>query len=130
MEFHLKYYVPQHRKRGCLVLTRADVWRDPEEASPTMDKPWPSPLRQPPSATTYLQDLRPDDASDQAWRIPPDLVAQLSPEARSSSWPGIPEFSRILGDRAGTVMRAYRKPEEFPYPWYSQITPFGDSSGG
>ena len=127
MEFHLKNYVPQHRKRGCLVLTRLDVWRHPEDTLPDMDHPWPRPLRPPPPATAYLEALCPDNASDLAWRVPPDLVAQLSPEARSPSWPGIPEFTRVLGDRAGTVMRAYGKPEEFPYPWYSQITPFGDS---
>ncbi len=126
MEFNLKYSVPEHRKRGCLVLTLADAWRDPEGTSPPMDKPWPSPLRPPPSATSYLQVLNPEDVNDQTWRVPADLVDQLSPGARSPSCPGIPEFTRILGDRAETVMRAYGKPEEFPYPWYSQITPFGD----
>ncbi len=127
MEFNLKYYVHQHRRRGCLVLTRADAWRDPEDAFPPVDKPWQSPLRPPPSAISYLKALNPEDGNYQTWRVPSDLVVQLSPETRSPSWPGIPEFTRILGDRAGTVMRAYGKPEGFPYLWYSQITPFGDS---
>ncbi len=127
MEFHLKNYAPQHRKRGCLVLTRMDEWRDPEDSSPAMDAPWPTPIRQPPPATEYLEYFQPGTASGREWEIPQDLIAQLSPHSRSPSWPGIPEFSRILGSRAGTIMRAYGKPEEFPYSWYSQITPLGAS---
>ena len=41
MEFNLKTYMPQYRKRGCLVLTRVDAWRDPKEEYPSMDYPGP-----------------------------------------------------------------------------------------
>ena len=127
MEFYLRYNVPQHWKRGCLVLTRVDAWRDPESTGPHMDDPWPKALRTPPPVAAYLQQMDPTHPNTHEWRILLDLVAQLSAHTRSFSWPGIPGFTRVIGDRAGTVMREYGKPAEFPCPWYSQIVPLGGS---
>ena len=53
MEFHFKPYVPQHRKRGCLVLTRMDEWMGPGGHFPSYGRT----VAQPTSPTAPGQSL-------------------------------------------------------------------------
>ena len=121
-ELELSTYVPQNRRRGCVILVRLDI--DGPGAEALVRAAWPLQEGGPPTVGLWQVTRRENPNADreaEVLRVDDDLLVALGPRERTPSWPGGRTFSRVLGDVSGTVMAAYGPPAGLPHPWYAQI---------
>ena len=107
-ELELSAYVPQNRRRGCVILVRLDI--DGPGAEALVRAAWPPQEGGPPTVGLWQVMRREDPNADreaEALRVEDDLLVALGPRERTPSWPGGRSFSRVLGEVSGTVMAAY-----------------------